>query len=85
MLEARAEGDEDTERALAGSWQLRLRQLLRADPSMAAEIQRVLDEVLRPTLDEAERARVGSLVMKARASGPGRVYQADRDQHINER
>ncbi|MGW4796451.1 hypothetical protein ACWEPC_28920 [Nonomuraea sp. NPDC004297] len=52
---------------------------------MAAEIQRVLDEVLRPTLDEAERARVGSLVMKARASGHGRVYQAGRDQHINER
>ncbi|GAA4970969.1 hypothetical protein HD597_007321 [Nonomuraea thailandensis] len=84
VLEARADGDEDTERALAGPWQLRLQAMLRADPAMAGEIQRVLDEVLRPAPAPAEQARVGSIVMEARASGQGRIYQAGRDLHINE-
>ncbi|MGW3345712.1 hypothetical protein ACWDA3_20570 [Nonomuraea rubra] len=85
VLEARADGDEDTERALAGPWQLRLQALLRADPAMAVEIQRVLDEVLRPALAPAEQARAGSIVMKAEARDQGRIYQAARDMHINER
>ncbi|TYB61881.1 hypothetical protein FXF51_27860 [Nonomuraea sp. PA05] len=85
VLDARADGDEDTERALAGSWQIRLAALLRADPAMAVEIQRVLDEVLRPALAPDEQGRAGSVVMEAKASGQARIYQAGRDQHINER
>jgi hypothetical protein len=77
VLEARADGDEDTERALAGPWQLRLQALLRV------EIQRVLDEVLRPA--PAGQARVGSIVMEAKAGGQSRIYQAGQDMHINER
>ncbi|MEV0999306.1 hypothetical protein [Nonomuraea sp. NPDC050202] len=83
VLEARADGDEDTERALAGPWQLRLQALLREDPAMAVEIQRVLDEVLRPA--PAGQARVGSIVMEAKAGGQSRIYQAGQDMHINER
>ncbi|RVX41968.1 hypothetical protein EDD27_4582 [Nonomuraea polychroma] len=85
VLEARRDGDADTEQALVGSWQLRLQQLLRADPSLAHEIKRVVDEVLTPALEPADQARVGSLMMKATASGRGRVYQAGRDQTINEK
>ncbi|MGP3918274.1 hypothetical protein [Nonomuraea sp. 10N515B] len=65
VLEARRDSDADTEQALAGVWQVRLQQLLRADPSLAGEIKRVLDEVFTPALEPAEQARIGSLVMKA--------------------
>ncbi|MDX3108777.1 hypothetical protein [Nonomuraea angiospora] len=85
VLEARRDGDVDTEQALAGTWQVRLQQLLRAEPSLAGEIQRVLDEVLTPALQPAEQERIGTLVMKAKASGHGRIYQAGRDQTIHER
>ncbi|MEU6723747.1 hypothetical protein ABZ917_08565 [Nonomuraea wenchangensis] len=85
VLQARRDDDADTEQALAGMWQVRLQQLLRADPSLAPQIQRVLDEVLTPALAPPERERIGLLVMKAKASGHGRVYQAGRDQTIHER
>ncbi|MFI6737750.1 hypothetical protein ACIBI9_32925 [Nonomuraea sp. NPDC050451] len=84
VLEARRDGDTDTEQALAGSWQVRLQQLLRADPSLAGELRRVLEEDLTPVLSRDESTRIGSIVMKATASGHGRVYQAGGDQHITE-
>ncbi|MEV4365298.1 hypothetical protein ACWEPL_30035 [Nonomuraea sp. NPDC004186] len=85
VLAARCDGDDDTERALAGSWQVRLAQLLRADPALAEELRRVLDEDLTPVLPQAEQEQIASIVMKATASGHGRVYQAGRDQHITDR
>jgi hypothetical protein len=63
VLTARRDGDAGTERALEGAWQLRLGQLLRADPALAAELRRVLDEVLTPALTAVERARVGAIIM----------------------
>ena len=63
VLVARRDGDDGTERALEGAWQLRLQQLLRADPALAAELQRVLDQVLTPALTPAEQARVGTIIM----------------------
>jgi hypothetical protein len=63
VLVARQDGDAGTERALEGAWQLRLQQLLRADQALAAELQRVLDQVLTPALTPAERARVSTIIM----------------------
>jgi hypothetical protein len=63
VLLARRDGDTGTERALEGAWQVRLQQLLRADPALAAELQRVLDQVLTPALTPAEQARIGNIIM----------------------
>jgi hypothetical protein len=63
VLVARRDGDTDTERAFEGAWQVRLQQLLRADPALAAEMRRVLDQVLTPALTPAEQARVGTIIM----------------------
>jgi hypothetical protein len=85
VLTAREADDADTEQALVGSWQVRLQQLLRADPALAGELRRVLDEELTPVLTAGEQTRIGSIMMTATASGQGRVYQAGRDQHITDR
>jgi hypothetical protein len=63
VLQARRDGDAGTERALEGAWQLRLQQLLRADPDLAAELQRVLDQVLTPALTPAEQTRIENIIM----------------------
>ena len=63
VLLARRDGDTDTERAFEGAWQVRLQQLLRADPALADEMRRVLDQVLTPALTPAEQARVGTIIM----------------------
>jgi hypothetical protein len=63
VLAARRDGDARMEGALEGAWQLRLQQLLRADPDLAAELRRVLDQVLTPALTPAEQARVGTIIM----------------------
>lgn len=57
VLAARRDGDAGTERALERVW------LLRAEPALAAEPQRVLDQVLTPALTPAEQARIGTIIM----------------------
>ncbi|HUL28564.1 MAG TPA: hypothetical protein VLW44_22620 [Streptosporangiaceae bacterium] len=63
ILLARRDGDTDTEKALESAWQLKLQQLLHADPALAAELRRVLDEVLTPALTPAEQTRIGNIIM----------------------
>jgi len=46
-----------------GAWQVRLQQLPCADPALAAELQRVLDQVLTPALTPAGQARVRTIIM----------------------
>jgi hypothetical protein len=41
---------------------VRLQQLLQADPALATELRRVLDQILTPA-DPAEQARVGTIIM----------------------
>lgn len=77
VLAARDAGDAEAEQALVGEWQSRLRRLLAADPSLAAELRGLLDEL------EPEAAESGSTItMNATASGSSRVIQAARDVHV---
>ncbi|MFF0746715.1 hypothetical protein ACFYVL_40635 [Streptomyces sp. NPDC004111] len=85
VLAARRAQDADGEGVLVADWQLRLHRLLRENPSLVAELQRLLDEELTPPLPVGEQERIGSIVLKGHATGHGRIYQAGRDQHINER
>ena len=63
VLRARADGDAGTEQALEGAWQLRLQELLRTDPALAADLGQVLDQVLTPALPAAAQARIGTILM----------------------
>ncbi|WP_455362479.1 hypothetical protein [Streptomyces sp. SYSU K21746] len=81
VLLARESGDEESEAELAAEWQGRLRRLLAAQPEVAVELRRILDE-LAPARPEE---RPAGIQLRAEASGSGRVYQAGRDQHITER
>lgn len=84
ILAARQEGDTLSEQALAGEWQGRLRRLLIADPGIAQELLRVLEES-RALLPAEQEIPAPVVHMRAEVSGSGRVYQAGRDQHITER
>jgi hypothetical protein len=81
-LAARQRGDADAEVALADDWQRRLKRLLDADPKAAAELQDILQDVLTPPLGATDQQRVNTIIMKAQASGHGKVYQTGRDMHI---
>ncbi|MFC9427622.1 hypothetical protein [Streptomyces sp. NPDC056987] len=82
VLAVREAGDPDTEQALAGAWRLRLHELLRDNPSIAAGLRQLLDEHLTPALPANEQAGVRSVVMRVEARDNSRVYMAGGDQHI---
>ncbi|GGX41931.1 hypothetical protein [Streptomyces noursei] len=84
ILAARQDGDTLGEQALAGEWQGRLRRLLIADPDIAQELLRVLEES-RALLPAGQEVQAPVVHMHAEVPGSGRVYQAGRDQHITER
>ncbi|MFJ6519272.1 hypothetical protein ACIQJ4_13640 [Streptomyces filamentosus] len=81
ILAARESGDELAESELREEWAGRLRRLLRAQPEVAHELRRILDELAPETQESAPSA----VQMSAEASGSARIYQAGRDQHIAER
>jgi hypothetical protein len=62
-LQAHTDSDTVTEQALEGAWQLKLQELLNADPALAAELRQVLDQVLTPALSAAGQARIGAILM----------------------
>jgi hypothetical protein len=66
-LAARQTGAAGVEEELAKDWERRLRRLLQADPNMAIELQRVLDDVLIPALRPADQQRIHSIVTKTQA------------------
>ncbi|AWL42273.1 MULTISPECIES: hypothetical protein [Streptomyces] len=82
VLAARDAQEAEIEQTLVTDWQLRLQALMRADPSVADDLRRLLDAELR---DNDARPASGTVAMRAEATGSGRVYQAGRDQHITER
>lgn len=78
IMQARRDGDADTETALVGAWQVKLQQLLRADPTLATELRRVVDQVFTPALTPDEQTRVQTIITGT-ASGHARLTQAGRD------
>lgn len=85
ILAARESDNAVAEEVLVSDWQVRLQRLLLAEPRLADELRRLLDEEITPVLPAPEQARAGSVAMTATASKKGRVYMAGRDQHITER
>lgn len=81
VLSARGRGDSDTEQALAGTWRLRLQQLLDQDPASGPALRRLLEDLTR-ALPEAGQARVQQIIINAQAGDQARQYIAGRDQHI---
>ncbi|MEW9515417.1 hypothetical protein [Streptomyces tubercidicus] len=84
VLAARRVHDAGREQALVDDWQARLHLLVRENPALVGELRCLLDEHLTPVLPVWEQTRVGSIVMKATASGRGRVYQSGGDLHVSE-
>ncbi|WP_327351241.1 hypothetical protein [Streptomyces sp. NBC_01304] len=84
VLTARQTGAAEAELALTAGWQNRLQSLLRENPAVAGELRELLDAQLTPLLTRQEQTRIGTLTMRAKATGHTRVYQAGRDQHITE-
>jgi len=82
ILQARRGGDTDTERALEGAWQVRLQQLLRADPDLADELQRVLEQVLTPALTPAEQTRIGNIIMTGSSHDSSTFTQIGTQIHV---
>ncbi|MER7080153.1 hypothetical protein SAMN02982929_06430 [Saccharopolyspora kobensis] len=74
-------GDEETGQALTAEWRSRLRRLLNDDPEIATELIRLIEDLRAAPLEG--NTQVGT--MYGRASEHGKVYQAGRDMHFNER
>ncbi len=66
ILHARAASDKDTERALEGAWQIKLQQLLSANPALGRDLSRVTNQILIP-----------ALLLEQAASDPGGSQDAD--------
>ena len=79
MVAALQAGDERAGVELAREWQSRLRRLVAADVQLQDELGRLVAQ-FRPLVSDS--GKPGPVVMRARASGLSRVYQAGRDQTI---
>jgi hypothetical protein len=73
-------GDEPAIADAETEWRLRLQRLLAADPRAISELRRILEE-----FDVSSSPVSMHIVMKARATGHGRVNQAGHDQHFGEK
>lgn len=82
-LQARQEGDEQTEQDLVSEWRSRLRRLITSDPSLVDELRRLVEQWEVPSPSPGE-TRIGRMDMRAHASGHSRVTLAGRDAYITE-
>ncbi|MFI5544722.1 hypothetical protein ACIA6E_13220 [Streptomyces sp. NPDC051815] len=79
LLDAQADGDEETAREVAAEWQGRIRRLLVAHPELVSPLRSLLTE-----LDPGTPATT-TVVQHATASGSSRIYQAGRDLKVDPR
>jgi class 3 adenylate cyclase len=84
LLAARAAGDGQAAQVMISDWRDRLTSMLAAEPGLGSDLRRLLQDELHPALAQAAVSVVKTKGMRAKASGHGRIYQAGRDQHINE-
>lgn len=80
-------GTAEVETAMTQLWQLRLRDLLLADPALTTELTTQLAHLADEMAARGaapDTQVVGSQHLEAHASDGGRVYQAARDLHITE-
>ena len=67
-LATRTTSDASAEAQLRAAYTGHLRRLLRADPDMAGDLQRVLDEVLLPALAVADQLRIQAILQASPAT-----------------
>ncbi|MFE7977205.1 hypothetical protein [Streptomyces shenzhenensis] len=79
LLDAQADGDEETEREIAAEWRGRIRRLLVTHPELAVELRSLLTELAPGT------PATVTVTQRATASGSSRVYQAGRDLNVDQR
>ncbi|GAB2722925.1 hypothetical protein [Kitasatospora kifunensis] len=80
LLAARQAGDGQAEQDLAIEWRARLRDALRADPSLAAELRSLVAELKRT---DPEPATGGNRVtMQATASDHAKIFMSGDSMHI---
>ncbi|MEV5012064.1 hypothetical protein [Streptomyces sp. NPDC055692] len=85
LLAAQAAGDAAVAEELSGDWQRKMRRLLAADPSLASELRRLLNEELTPALKATGQTWSGAVTMKSNVSDNGRNYQVGQGTlHITE-
>ncbi|WP_405842536.1 hypothetical protein [Streptomyces sp. NBC_01518] len=83
VLAARERHQEDREQALVAGWRVPLEDLLDRDPTLAADLRRLVDEQLAPLLPKAEQSRVSSIVQNVTTSGHSQATVAGRDVTVN--
>ncbi|MCJ1679139.1 hypothetical protein MTF65_17695 [Streptomyces sp. APSN-46.1] len=85
VLEARRTHDVAAEERLTGGWQLKFQRLVRDDPALARELQRLLEQELAPLLPPPDSPpHSGAVQQTANASGRAGVIQAGGSITINE-
>jgi hypothetical protein len=68
VMVARQADQVDAEKALVGIWQGRVQELLLNYPSLADELQRILDQTLAPMLAPGEQAQIRQVIMTGSSS-----------------
>ncbi|MFF4395673.1 hypothetical protein [Streptomyces sp. NPDC001480] len=79
--DAEANGDHAASSGLADRWSRRFEGLLAEHPQAVGALSDLLGPAPRP----AGQTVNGTVHLEGRAEGDGRVYQAARDQYVNER
>lgn len=82
LLAPGAADDEELARTLVHEWQRRIYRLLIADPELATELRRLLDDELAPARSAAE-VQIAHIELHAKASGHGQVYQVGQGEQRN--
>ncbi|MFF5855382.1 hypothetical protein ACFY8B_07050 [Streptomyces sp. NPDC012751] len=80
LLDARADGDEGTEREIAAEWRGRVRRLLVAHPRQVE-----LRSLMTGLAPGAPATAIPTVTQRATASGNSRVCQAGRDLNVGQR